>query len=168
MDPRTGLGRYQDYRISNYQLMEKIIEWCGSMHAEAILEQPDVKERVERYFEQDVLFRNMLREKSTVRGNVVVLDLRDQPEIYTGNRFVLYTMFPECNISIRLISGREKGKVVFTCGHSIINRTSKTDVGSLMLRYGGGGHRKVGSCHVPQEKADGVLEKLVEHMNDDG
>jgi nanoRNase/pAp phosphatase (c-di-AMP/oligoRNAs hydrolase) len=168
MDPRTGLGRYRDYRISNYQLMEKMIEWCGNMHAEAILEQPDVKERVERYFEQDVLFRKMLRERSTVRGNVVVLDLRDQPEIYSGNRFVLYTMFPECNISIRVIWGREKGKVVFTCGHSIVNRTSKTDVGSLMLRYGGGGHKKVGSCQAPQEQADARLEKLVEHMNDDG
>jgi nanoRNase/pAp phosphatase (c-di-AMP/oligoRNAs hydrolase) len=168
MDPRTGLGRYRDYRISNYQLMEKMIEWCGNMHAEAILEQPDVKERVERYFEQDVLFRKMLRERSTVRGNVVVLDLRDQPEIYSGNRFVLYTMFPECNISIRVIWGREKGKVVFTCGHSIVNRTSKTDVGSLMLRYAGGGHKKVGSCQAPQEQADARLEKLVEHMNDDG
>jgi nanoRNase/pAp phosphatase (c-di-AMP/oligoRNAs hydrolase) len=148
--------------------MEQMIEWCGNMHVEAILEQPDVKERVERYFEQDALFRNMLLENSTVRGNVVVLDLRDEPEIYPGNRFVLYTMFPYCNISIRVIWGKEKKNIVFTCGHSIINRTSKTDVGSLMLRHGGGGHQKVGTCQVPEERADAVLERLVEHMNDDG
>ena len=168
MDPRTGLGRYRDYRISNYQLMENMIEWCRSMHVEAILEQPDVKERVERYFEQDAFFRHMLQKNSTVHGNVVVLDLRNEPEIFTGNRFVLYTMFPECNISIRVIWGGDNGKIALACGHSVINRTSKTDVGSLMLKFGGGGHKKVGTCQVPQEQADEVLEKLVEQMNDDG
>jgi nanoRNase/pAp phosphatase (c-di-AMP/oligoRNAs hydrolase) len=148
--------------------MEQMIEWCGNMHAEAILEQPDVRERVTRYFEQDTLFRDMIQKNGTARGNVFVLDLRNEPEIFSGNRFVLYTMYPDCNISIQVIWGREKKNVVFTCGHSIINRTSNTDVGSLMLKYGGGGHKKVGTCQTPIEKADEVLEKLVEQMNDDG
>jgi nanoRNase/pAp phosphatase (c-di-AMP/oligoRNAs hydrolase) len=168
MDPRTGLGRYRDYRISNYQLMEQMIEWCGSMNAESILEQPDVRERVDRYFEQNELFRNMIRKNAFQRGNVVVLDLRQEPEIYSGNRFILYTMFPDCNISIQVIWGKEKRNVVFTCGHSIINRTSKTDVGSLMLKYGGGGHKKVGTCQAAIPQADRILGKLIEAMNEDG
>jgi len=110
----------------------------------------------------------MIQKNSTQNGNVVVVDLREEPEIYSGNRFVLYTMFPECNISLQIIWGKEKRNVVFTCGHSIFNRTSKTDVGSLMLKYGGGGHKKVGTCQTPIDRADKVLKQLVAQMNDDG
>ena len=168
MDPRTGLGRYQDYRISNYQLMEAMIDYCRSMTAEEILEIPDVRERVRRFIEQNELFRRMIEANATQRGNVVVLDLRNQEEIYTGNRFLIYTMFPRCNISIQVIWGLKKQNIVFTCGHSITNRTSGTDVGRLMLKYGGGGHRQVGTCQVPTPDADRVLEDLIARMNADG
>ncbi|HUT59461.1 MAG TPA: exopolyphosphatase [Phycisphaerae bacterium] len=165
MDPRTGLGRYRDHRISNYELMMDMIVYCRTMTAEEILELPDVQERVTRYFQQDELFRRMIQANTTVRGNAVVVDLRNQEEIYTGNRFVLYSLYPEQNISIQVMWGLHKRNVVMTCGHSIINRTSEVDVGSLMLRYGGGGHKRVGTCQVPIEDADMVLAELVEAMN---
>lgn len=168
MDPRTGLGRYRDYRISNYQLMEDLVEHCRHLSIEEILNLPDVQERLQRYHEQTALFREMIRSHAVQRGNVVVVDLRDQEEIYAGNRFVLYTMFPTANISIQVMWGFQRQNVVLTCGHSIINRTSKTDVGSLMLEHGGGGHRAVGTCQVPEEKADEILEQLVTRMNADG
>ncbi len=166
MDPRTGLGRYRDYRISNYQLMEELIEYSRKMTVDEILQISDVQERVRRYYEQDGLFREMIDKTATKHRNVVVIDLRSQEEIYTGNRFLIYTLFPECNISIRVIWGLKKQNVVFTCGHSIINRTSGTDVGSLMLKYGGGGHPKVGTCQVPTEDADRVLRELIEAMKE--
>ncbi len=168
MDPRTGLGRYQDYHISNYQLMERLIDWCRSKPVEEILELPDVKERVKRYFEQDKLFREMVRRNSAAHQNVVVLDLRRQETIYTGNRFVIYTMYPDCNISIQVMWGKQKQNIVFTVGHSITNRTSQTDVGSLMLQYGGGGHKKVGTCQVEVAEAEEVLKDLIRQMNEDG
>ena len=111
---------------------------------------------------------NQPRANATQRGNVVVLDLRNEEEIYSGNRFVVYTMFPSTNISIQVIWGLRKQNVVMTCGHSIINRTSRTDVGKLMLQHGGGGHRAVGTCQVPIEDAERVLEELVAKMNADG
>ena len=168
MDPRTGLGRYHDYRISNYQLMMDMIGYCRTRHIDEILAQEDVQERVQRYFEQDRLFREMVTAHTTIRGNVIVLDLRDQEEIFTGNRFLLYSLYPAQNISIQVIWGLRRQNVVMTCGHSIINKTSKTDVCSLMLRYGGGGHHRVGTCQVPTPKADTILEELVCHMNADG
>jgi len=168
MDPRTGLGRYRDYGISNYKLMEDMIEYCRIMSAEQILAISDVQERAKRYMEQDMLFRDMLKRNSRLVANVVVLDLRAETEIYTGNRFLLYTMYPECNISIQIIWGKNKQNIVFTCGHSIINRTSKTDVGSLMLKYGGGGHKKVGTCQVPTENGERILDELIARMNSDG
>jgi len=167
MDPRTGLGRYKDYRISNYQLMMAMIDYCRTKNVDEILEINDVKERVDRYFEQDKLFREMIKANTTIRGNVIVLDLRNQEEIYTGNRFILYSLYPEQNISIQVIWGFRKQNIVMTCGHSIISRTSKTDVGSLMLKYGGGGHKRVGTCQVPIEEADQILEKLIQQMNKD-
>jgi nanoRNase/pAp phosphatase (c-di-AMP/oligoRNAs hydrolase) len=168
MDPRTGLGRYRDYRISNYQLMMELVEWCRSMPVAAIMEKPDVQERIKRYFEQDKLFREMIRQNSTVHGNLVVLDLRRQPEIFTGNRFVIYTMYPECNISMQIIMGKQNLNTVFTVGHSITNRTSRTDVGRLMLKYGGGGHQKVGTCQVDTDKAAEVQQELIAAILQDG
>ena len=168
MDSRTGLGRYRDYRISNYQLMEEMVEHCRTKTIEEIIALPDVQERLVRYNEQTALFREMIRTHATQRGNVIVVDLRDQEEIFAGNRFVLYTMFPTANISAQIMWGFQKQNIVITCGHSITNRTSKTDVGSLMLHYGGGGHRAVGTCQVPAEKADQVLEEIVTRMNQDG
>ena len=168
MDPRTGLGRYKDYRISNYELMLNMIDYCRTMDVADILELPDVQEREKRYFEQDVLFREMIEACATVHDNVLVVDLRDQDEIFTGNRFVLYSLYPEQNISVQVIWGLQKQNVVMTCGHSIINRTSETDIGSLMLRYGGGGHRRVGTCQVPTAEADRILQEIIGQMKADG
>lgn len=168
MDPRTGLGRFKDYRISNYQLMDDIIECCRSMPINEILSLPDVQERVNRYFEQDRLFRDMLLQYSRKDGNVIISDLRGVEVIYSGNRFFIYSLFPEQNISIWIVDGKGKQNCVFAIGHSIINRTSNTDVGSLMLKYGGGGHKAVGTCQVPYQEAGRVLEELVETIKRDG
>jgi len=168
MDPRTGLGRYHDYRISNYQLMEQMPEFMRTMSPEEILAHPDVKERVNRYFAQQREFDDMLKEKSRQDGNVVVTDLRGMEEIKSGNRFTIYALYPETNVSIRVMDGKGKQNAVFSVGHSVLNRTSKTDVGSQMLRYGGGGHRQVGTCQVPYDDADRVLKELVEQMKADG
>lgn len=168
MDPRTGLGRYRDYRISNYQLMMRLVDMCAQMPVNEILADPDVQERVARYLEQDALFREMIVQNSEIRENAVILDLRNQEEIYTGNRFIIYALFPQCNISVHVLWGFRKQNTVLTVGHSIINRTSKTDVGSLMLKYGGGGHRAVGTCQVPTEDADRILEEVVTQINEDG
>lgn len=168
MDPRTGLGRYRDYRISNYQLMLDMIEYCRSMTAEEIMEIPDVKERIDKYRADEPLFIQMLKDNSKAYGNAVVLDLRNQDPIYCGNRFMIYTIHPDCNVSIRVIWGFKKQNVVFTVGHSILNRTSKTDVGKLMLSLGGGGHKAVGTCQVPEEETAVTLNKIIESINADG
>jgi nanoRNase/pAp phosphatase (c-di-AMP/oligoRNAs hydrolase) len=168
MDPRTGLGRYRDYRISNYQLMMDMIEYCRTKPVEEIMEIEDVRERVTRYFEQDKLFREMIRDNTTIIGNVIAVDLRNQAEIYTGNRFVLYSLYPDQNISIQVIWGFQRQNIVLTCGHSIINRTSRTNVGSLMLQYGGGGHKRAGTCQVPVEEANEIIQEVIARMNADG
>jgi len=168
MDPRTGLGRYRDYSISNYQLMEELIGFCRTLPIERILELPDVKERVARYAEQQEHFKSMLTRSCKVYKNVVVIDLREEDEIYTGNRFYVYTLFPACNVSLRVIWGLKKQNTVFTVGHSILNRTSKTDVGKLMLKYGGGGHRAVGTCQIEHGRAEQVLQEIIDQMNKDG
>ena len=164
MDPRTGLGRYRDYRISNYALMMDMIDYCREKSAEEILELPDIQERVDRYFEQDAQFRGMLHKCSRVDANVVVVDLRDEEEIFTGNRFILYSLYPDQNISVQVMWGFRKQNIVITCGYSIINRTATVDIGSLMLRYGGGGHKAVGTCQVPIDKADQILKDILDEL----
>lgn len=168
MDPRTGLGRFRDYRISNYQLMIDMIDYCRTLSIDEIIALPDVQERVKRYFEQDALFREMIQKHTHVEGNVIVTDLRDVSPIYTGNRFLIYSMYPTQNISVWVVDGREKQNCVFACGRSIINRNAKTDVGSLMLKHGGGGHPAVGTCQVPYAEADAVLADIVATMRRDG
>ncbi len=168
IDPRTGLGRFRNFRISNYELMEILIDVCRTQTIEQILANPDVAERVALYHEQDQLFRDMVRQVTTTDGNVIISDLRGIDPIYTGNRFVVYSMYPEQNISLWIVDGKNKQNCPIAVGHSIINRTSKTDVGALMLKYGGGGHRQVGTCQVPYEDADRVIGELVEQMKKDG
>lgn len=165
MDSRTGLGRYRDYRISNYALMMDMIDYCREKKAEDILEIPDIKERVVRYFEQDKDFRKMLEDNSKIEKDVVVIDLRDVEEIYTGNRFLIYSLYPEQNISIQVMWGFQKQNIVITCGYSIINKTAIADIGSLMLKHGGGGHKQVGTCQVPVEKADEIITEIIATLN---
>ena len=167
MDARTGLGRFKDYRISNYQLMYALIDACLTMTIDEILQMPDVQERVTRYFEQDALFREMLAERTWTEGNVVVTDLRDVDPIYSGNRFLVYALYPEQNTSIWIVDGFRGQNCVFACGHSIINPTSKTNIGALMRRHGGGGHEAAGTCQVAHEFAQKTLKNLVETMNAD-
>lgn len=166
MDPRTGLGRYRDYRISNYQLMMRLVDLCRTEPVEAILADPDVAERVTRYFAQEAQFADMLRARSRVEGTVLVIDLREQEEIYTGNRFTAYALFPEVTVSVQVIWGKGKQNVVLTVGKSIFDRSNTEDIGRLMLSHGGGGHKNVGTCQVPVEQAEHVLRDVVARLND--
>ena len=168
MDPRTGLGRFKDFRISNYELMEDMIQYCRTKTAEEILALPDVQERVKFYFEQQELFIQMLERVCKVRENVVVTNLINEETIYCGNRFIVYAIYLDQNIEVRTMWGKQKQNIVFTCGHSILNRTSQTNVGKLMLKYGGGGHEMVGTCQVPTEDWERVLEEMVESIIKDG
>ena len=164
MDSRTGLGRFKDYRISNYDLMKEMIGHLRTLPVEQILAHPDVKPRVDRYFTQETDYREMIRVHGRLEGTVLAIDLRNVPEILSGNRFAEYALFPQANVSIRAIWGRENRNVVFTVGHSILNRTCKVNVGSLMLKYGGGGHPQVGTCQVDTALADATLAKLVAEL----
>lgn len=168
MDARTGLGRFRDFRISNYQLMMELIDACRNHGIDEILALPDVKERVDLYFEHEPKFSNQLARCSTIHGNVVVIDLRKEETIYAGNRFMIYAMYPEANVSIHVLWGLKQQNTVLACGKSIINRSSKTNIGPLMLEYGGGGHEAAGTCQVDNDKADAVLEEIVARMRADG
>jgi len=168
MDPRTGLGRFREFRLSNYALMEKLMDDCRVKKIDEILADPDVKERIAKYEEQSHLFKEMILAHSTLHQNAILTDLRDVSPIYTGNRFMIYAIYPEQNISLWIVDGRNKQNVSIAVGHSILRRTSKTDVGSLMLKYNGGGHRQVGTCQVPYHECDNVLEELLAKINSDG
>jgi len=168
MDPRTGLGRYKNFRISNYDLMMLLIDDCKRYPIEKVLNLPDVRERVDLYFEHQRLSMDQIEQCAKIHGNAVVLDLRQQEQIYTVNRFIVYAMYPECNISIHIMWGLQKQNTVFAMGSSILNRSSKTHVGKLMLNYGGGGHEKAGTCQISNDRAEQVLAELIQQVNSDG
>ncbi|MBF0614389.1 MAG: exopolyphosphatase [Magnetococcales bacterium] len=168
MDARTGLGRFRSFRVSNYQLMMQLIDNCREMPIEEILQLPDVKERVDLYDEHAVKFKEQVQRCSTVYKNLVVLDLRNEETIWAGNRFMIYALYPECNISIHVLWGFQKQNTVFAIGKSILDRSSNTNVGELALRYGGGGHQNAGTCQVANEEADEKLQELIDQINQDG
>jgi len=164
MDPRTGLGRWRQFTISNYQLMEKLLAACHTMRAEEILAMPDIQERVEVYQEQTEKFKDMVAGHTRVDGNVIITDLRGVDPIYTGNRFLIYSLYPEQNISAWIVSGRGGKGCSAAVGYSVINRTASLDVGSLMLKYNGGGHKKVGTCQFSDENMAAELPKMLEEL----
>ena len=168
MDSRTGLGRCSDFRISNFQLMEDMIKYCRTMTADEILKIPDIMERVTKYHEQEDDYEKMIRANSVVDGNALIIDLRDVDRILPGNRFKEYVLFPDQNISMRILWGYKRQNLVITCGHSIINRTSNTHVARLMMKYGGGGHRAVGTCQIPVKGWEEVRDAILRRMKADG
>lgn len=168
MDPRTGLGRFREFRISNYHLMMNLIDYCKDHSIDEIMQISDVKDRVELYFDHQEKFKEQLRRCTTVHKNLIVLNLKEEDVIWSGNRFMIYALYPECNISIHVIWGLKKQNTVFAVGKSIVNRSSNTNIGELMLQNGGGGHRNAGTCQVDNDKADEVLQELIEKINADG
>lgn len=165
MDARTGLGRFREFTVSNYNLMMELIEYCKTMSIEEILETPDVKERVDLYNKYREEFKQQIKENATVHGNVLVVDLKDQEIIYPGNRFIKYAMYPECNISIQVIWGLKQQNTVFTVGKSIFKKDNPVDIGNIMLEYGGGGHFNAGTCQVPNDRAEELLQEIIERIN---
>lgn len=165
MDSRTGLGRFREFRISNYQLMMLLIDACiDHQDVNEILALPDVSERADLYRDCSAMFVEQLQRISHVEGDVVVVDLRDEDTIHAGNRFMIYALYPEARVSVHIIWGRQKINTVFACGKSILDRTSPVDIGQVMLGYGGGGHLAAGTCQVPHEDSERVLREIIEAL----
>ena len=165
MDPRTGLGRFRNFRISNYDLMMQLIDFCMNHTIDEILELPDVKERVVLYFEQADLFTEQLKRIAKMHGKVVVLDLREEEIIHAGNRFMIYALYPEAQISIHVAWGFRKQNTAVMIGKSIINKASDADIGELCLKYGGGGHRNAGTCQLENDEVDAKLPDMIAALN---
>jgi nanoRNase/pAp phosphatase (c-di-AMP/oligoRNAs hydrolase) len=168
MDPRTGLGRFRTFRISNYNLMMDLIDYCKDHDIEDIMKMPDVQERVTLYMEQAEKFKEQVKRCATIHKNLIVLNLKPEEVIYAGNRFMIYALHPEQNISIHVMWGLKQQNTVFAIGKSIVNRTSKTNIGELCLAYGGGGHEKAGTCQIDNDKAAEVLPQLIAKITKDG
>ena len=165
MDPRTGLGRFRNFRISNYDLMMQLIDFCMNHSIDEILELPDVRERVDLYFEQADLFTEQLKRIAKIHGKVVVLDLREEEIIHAGNRFMIYALYPEAQISIHVAWGFQKQNTAVMIGKSIVNKASDADIGALCLRYGGGGHRNAGTCQLGNDEVDAKLPDIIAALN---
>ena len=166
MDARTGLGRFHDFRISNYGLMMELIDYCLEHDIDEILELPDVRERVDLYFEQSELFKDQLLRLAKVYDKVVVLDLRNEETIYAGNRFMIYALYPETEISIHVAWGFRKQNTAVMIGKSIVNKASNADIGELCLKYGGGGHRNAGTCQLDNDTVDKQLPDIIRALNE--
>lgn len=164
MDARTGLGRFRNFRISNYQLMMDLIDYCRDHTIDEILELSDVQERVELFYDHQERFREQLKESARIEENVLVVDLRSEDVIYAGNRFVKYALYPECNVSVQVMWGFKRQSAVLTVGKSIFNRTCGADIGAIMLRYGGGGHLAAGTCQVPNDEAETRLVEIIDEL----
>jgi len=168
MDSRTGLGRFRDFRVSNYELMMNLIDYCHNHGIKDIMKLPDVKERIDLYNKYASEFKEQLQRCSTVYDNLVVLDLRDEDIIYPGNRFMIYALFPQTNISIHVIWGFKKQNTVFATGKSILDRSAKTNIGELMFKYKGGGHGAAGTCQIDNDKCEDILKELITTITNDG
>lgn len=165
MDARTGLGRFRNFRISNYQLMMELIDFCLENPIDEVLALPDVKERVDLYFEQQEKFKAQIEKVHKIYGDVIVLYLKDEDIIYTGNRFMVYAMYPEVKISVHVMWGLKKQNTAVTIGKSIVNRASQVNIGEICLEYGGGGHKNAGTCQLDNDKVDELLPVIIDKLN---
>lgn len=164
MDPRTGLGRFRNFRISNYALMMDLIAYCRNHTIKEILMLPDVKERIDIYQEHATKAREQIQRCAKIYEKLVVLDLREEDPIWATNRFMIYALFPQTSISIHVMWGMQKQNTVLACGKSIIDRSSRVHIGEMMLSYDGGGHHAAGTCQLPNESVDVTLQEIIEKI----
>lgn len=165
LDPRTGLSRFEHFEISHEQLMKDMMVYVRHHPVDEILTIPDVQERVLLYMEHEEKFEMQLRKCSTVHNKTVVMDLRDEDVIFAGNRFTIYAIFPACNVSIQIGNSPDGERTTFGVGKSILNKTCKANIGSIMLEYGGGGHANAAGCQVAPDRADQVLQDLLQRLS---
>ena len=161
MDPRTGLGRFRNFNISNYNLMLKLVDLCANKSIDEIMEDSDVKERIDLYFSEIEKFKDQVRKCTRVDGKIAIFDVRKEEIIHVGNRFMIYALFPQCNISIHCLNGLRNENTVFAVGKSIINRSCPIDVGVMMYEFAGGGHSNAGTCQVPNDQAENILNDII-------
>ncbi|MEK7245891.1 MAG: exopolyphosphatase [Pseudomonadota bacterium] len=165
VDPRTGIGRFQDFSATNEQFMLALMTYCRHSPIDELLRLPEVEERVHRYLEHEERAEHQIVRCATVHGGLVVLDMRRETMIYATNRFVIYGLYPQCNLSLHVLKDESPGRVRFALGHSILNRSSKVDAGALMLEFGGGGHKAAAGCLVPEAEADAVFDRIVARVS---
>ena len=165
MDSRTGLGRFRDFRVSNYELMMQLIDKCRHLPVDDVLALPDVRERIDLYEAHRDPFAEQVRRCTAVHGQLALIDLRDEAVIYAGNRFMIYALFPQCNISTHLMWGLKQQNTVFAIGKSILDRSSPVDVGAVCAALGGGGHEAAGTCQVANDRAESVKAELITRLN---
>ena len=165
-DSRTGLGRFREFSVSNYDLMMRLIELCRTKELDDILELPDVVERVELYHKHEDLARRQIQKCSRVVGKTLITDLRGEESIYAGNRFTRYALYPDTNLSIQIMWGRDKQNVVVALWKSIFNKTSKINIGALALGFEGGGHRGAGTCQVPEDQVDETIKEILHYVDE--
>jgi hypothetical protein len=164
-DPRTGLGYKRNFRISNFELMKRLPKLLRTKSVDEILAMPDFQERITLYHQENEKYKALLHQIVTIEGDAIIIDMRGQKEIPVGNRFMEYLLYPEQNISIRIADGRNGDFAMISIGHSIVNKTSIVDVGALTLNYGGGGHKKVGTCQIRYEDVDCIVKEILETIN---
>ncbi len=155
IDSRTGLGDFKTYFM-------QLVDWLKEYPIEQLLLIPEVKKRIEKMATERKNFSEVMKKRSWVEGNVIITDLREEDPVPVGNRFLIYTLFPEANVSVRLHWGPMKEYVMAVIGHSIFNRTCPTDVGKVVSRLGGGGHTGAGSAPVAPETIDIELKIIVD------
>ena len=160
MDSRTGLGRFRDFTISNYQLMMNMVDYFRNHSVEEILELPDVKERVSLFAEHSAKAREQIQRCAKLDGEILLLDFSDEPVIYAASRFLVYALYPTATVSIHSMHNNAKDKMVFAVGKSIFNRSLKQSIGMLMLELGGGGHDGAGTCQIDYADAETTLSYI--------
>jgi nanoRNase/pAp phosphatase (c-di-AMP/oligoRNAs hydrolase) len=161
MDPRTGLGRFRNFTISNYNLMLKLVDLCAQKSINEIMEDSDVRERIDLYYKEQDAFKEQIKRCTRVEDKTAVLDVRNEEIIHVGNRFMVYALFPECNVSVHSFYGKQNQNTVFAVGKSIINRSCPIDIGAMMYEYGGGGHMNAGTCQVDNDKFEETLQSIL-------
>lgn len=162
LDPRTGFGpEFQKY-------FRWLAEFIKEVPLEKVMKHPEVKKRCDRVLKEIEDFKKLLKKVSKQDGNVILTDFRDVTDPPVGNRFLIYTLYPKANVEVRVFWGKEKKTVNFALGHSIFNRTCKTNVGKLCAEYGGGGHAGAGTCQIPPDKAEATLKEIVERLKKAG
>jgi len=130
---------------------------------QAVVNDPVVKERCRASVEENRKYETFLKGYTRMKGPVAVTDFRSFEKAPSGNRFLVYSLFPEAVVHARIrFDAKDNQRVVVNVGHSIFNRRCNVNVGLLLSQFEGGGHPGAGSCRFHVSKTDEYLPRIID------
>jgi hypothetical protein len=145
---------------SEARYWDRLVDLLRTRSMTRVMDDAEVQRRCRRVVTANIAYEKALLKHTTMAGQVSITDFRRLDPAPNGNRFLVYSLFPDCTVNVKIVYD-EENLASIRVGHSILNRGCKVNVGKMLTAFEGGGHPGAGACRFSREKATDYLTRIV-------